>query len=113
MRKMNGMPTSEAVRGYNMKARLGITPEQWDEIFENQGRVCALCQVGETNKWCTDHRHNQCPPGNHPGKYQVACLACIRGILCFGCNTGLGHFREDPALLLTAIEYLAFHASQR
>jgi len=32
--------------------------------------------------------------------------AGVRGMLCHHCNTGLGHFRDDPELLLRAIMYL-------
>ena len=30
----------------------------------------------------------------------------IRGKLCQVCNRGLGHFKDDPALLEKALEYL-------
>lgn len=30
----------------------------------------------------------------------------IRGVLCRLCNLGLGYFRDDPEVLLAAVNYL-------
>jgi hypothetical protein len=30
----------------------------------------------------------------------------VRGVLCKSCNYGLGNFRDDPALFVSAITYL-------
>lgn len=30
----------------------------------------------------------------------------VRGIRCYACNTGIGHFQDDPKLLGLAINYL-------
>lgn len=30
----------------------------------------------------------------------------MRGVLCHSCNVALGHFKDDPDLLLAAIRYL-------
>ena len=30
----------------------------------------------------------------------------FRGWLCHGCNVALGHFRDDPEILMAAVEYL-------
>ena len=34
----------------------------------------------------------------------------VRGLLCLECNTGLGKFKDDGALLQKAIGYLAAYA---
>lgn len=64
-------------KDWYLRNRFGITLEQYDEMFENQNGVCAIC--GEINidgrRLAVDHNHET-------GK--------IRGLLCTGCNTRLG-----------------------
>ena len=52
-------------------------------------KECVIC--GMEAKLVVDHDHVT-------GK--------IRGMLCNHCNRGLGHFRDDPALLEFAAQYL-------
>ena len=74
--------------------RHGIDPDTFVEP-----RMCEICGVeGET--LAIDHDHACCP-----GKY--SCGLCVRGFICNNCNNGLGRFRDDPALLRAAIEYLS------
>lgn len=82
--------------------RLGISPEAWDAMFERQGRCCAICRtdVPSGHGWHTDHDHACCPAAGR------SCGKCIRAVLCSECNTGLGKFRDKPALLRAAAEYL-------
>lgn len=61
---------------------------------------CAICDVREHLH--IDHEHGRC---DHDEK--VACDACVRGLLCAGCNHGLGKFRDDAGLLMAAAAYLA------
>lgn len=76
-----------------LKAKYGITPEQKDEILKSQNYRCAICKSTDfgSKNWCVDHDH-------YTGE--------IRGLLCNGCNTGLGHFKENVRVLSTAILYL-------
>ena len=77
--------------------KYGITPEQYDKMFEEQGGQCALCgMTPEVNGalLAVDHNHAT-------GK--------VRALLCRLCNNGLGHFREDGDLLARAIAYLKEH----
>jgi hypothetical protein len=73
--------------------RYGITPEQYDAIFEFQGRACAICRTTVTNRWAVDHCH----------KTQKT-----RAILCFACNTAIGLLRESPNIMMKAMAYIAW-----
>lgn len=84
------------VRDNQRKIKYGITPQEWDAMFESQGRACAICKVDEPGKgskgqWNTDHNHLT-------GK--------VRGILCWPCNTAIGKFKDNPATLRRAADYL-------
>lgn len=83
--------------------RAGLPPD-W---FEKQGGKCGICGTkdpGGKGTWHIDHDHKCCPV-SRTGKI-AGCAKCIRGILCYHCNTGLGHFREDPARLRAAIAWI-------
>lgn len=79
---------------WKLKARYGITVEQYDEILENQSSRCCICGIHNddlSDSLCVDHDHNT-------GK--------VRGLLCRPCNLALGNMRDNPKLLHKAAEYL-------
>jgi hypothetical protein len=78
--------------------RIGITLDEYEEMFENQRGKCGICGNGEKMKLrgkiaslAIDHCHDT-------GK--------IRGLLCNNCNRGLGFLNDDVKLLEKAILYL-------
>jgi hypothetical protein len=75
--------------------RYGITINEWEKMFEKQGKICALCgsdvPAKHSNRWNTDHDHD---------------TGIIRGIICCSCNNGLGLFKDDPVLLRKAANYI-------
>lgn len=81
--------------GYNRQKTYGITPEQFEAMLAAQGGKCAICRTGtwkgKHNKPHLDHDH---------------VTGAVRGILCGGCNNGLGNFGDDPARLRAAADYL-------
>lgn len=81
----------EAQRGYDLKKRFGITLNQFNEIFELQGRKCACCYTTEPGdkQWHVDHDHACCPSG------RKTCGKCVRGILCRQCNMSLGNAEDN------------------
>lgn len=70
---------------------------KFGELQEKQQGVCAICKqlasgmLNSRARLAVDHCHTT-------GK--------IRGLLCGGCNVGLGHFKDNPEYLANAIEYL-------
>ena len=79
--------------------RHGLTPTAYADLLSDQGGRCAVC--GQADKpLVVDHDH-RCCPGR--GK---ACGACVRGLLCYRCNTFLAAV-EDPDWVLAAQAYLS------
>lgn len=79
-------------------ARYGITPEDYDQMFEDQNGVCAICFEPETLirrgtlcKLTIDHDHE---------------TGQVRGLLCNNCNRALGLFNDKSWVLRSAATYL-------
>lgn len=88
-------------RKLQLKRSFGITPEQYAEMLAAQGGTCEICKKPETaarngrvKDLAVDHCHN---------------TNAVRRLLCSNCNHGLGHFKDDPALLRAAAGYLERH----
>lgn len=67
----------------------GLQPGEYDTLFALQDGKCAICQ--RERLLDVDHDH---------------ATKRVRGLLCRLCNTALGKFDDDPALLLRAVKYL-------
>lgn len=89
-RAANPGKTAVASKRYRAK-KYGLTLEEHENMMA-QTR-CEICG-NEFDKLHTDHCHK---------------TNKLRGMLCRGCNTGLGHFRDDPEILQAAIAYLQKH----
>lgn len=85
-------------RRHKLKSRYGITEDDYNALAKAQGYRCAICQVqpDENQYLHVDHCHKSTK---------------VRGLLCRSCNTSLGGFKDDPALLHSAIEYLTTYHS--
>jgi hypothetical protein len=72
---------------YHRKHRYGITSEEVVAILAAQGDKCPICLTRPPMH--LDHETGE-----------------VRGILCFGCNGGLGQFQDNTAWLSRAVIYL-------
>jgi Recombination endonuclease VII len=85
----------EKLQSQELMRRVGITLEEKNRKFEEQGRKCAACGTSTPckgkNPWHADHCHKT-------GKF--------RGVLCRKCNTTIGFADDDVGILLKLICYL-------
>lgn len=79
-------------RSYHLTRRYGITAGEADHLLERQGGLCAICRM--TPAAHVDHDH---------------ATGIVRELLCFNCNGGLGQFKDDPAVLRAAADYVERH----
>lgn len=75
-------------------SRYGLTAEGYSALLAEQRNGCAIC--GRVEGWSgrrlsIDHDH---------------LTGQVRGLLCSGCNAGIGHFMDNQDLLASAIAYL-------
>jgi len=78
------------------KRKYGVTPEMYDAMIAASGGLCAICR--KPASLSIDHDHS---------------TGLVRDLLCRGCNTGLGGFKDDPSALQAAIAYLHKHGKQQ
>jgi len=80
---------------YLINKRYGIGVEEFEKMKLRQESRCAICNrhVNETKRkvLCVDHDHK---------------TGYVRGLLCHGCNSGIGLLMESEEILLRSIEYL-------
>jgi len=88
------------IRAYRLKKDFGMSVNEYEQMLEKQGGVCAICKQAETRihcitkkviRFCVDHDHKT-------GK--------IRGLLCTRCNLMIGHVNDNAPLLREAADYI-------
>ena len=89
----------KATREYYARNRDSIIAKNYgltvDEYYA-LGDSCDICN--STDRLCVDHNHE---------------TGEVRGLLCNGCNIGLGGFKDDKESLLKAIKYLDGKINER
>lgn len=91
----NKVKLARSRRWSNIKAKFGLSKEQYLTLLAKQDGRCAICSTDSPLGWgvfVVDHCHSS-------GK--------VRGLLCSNCNTGLGLFKDSVEALTKAITYLS------
>jgi len=84
-----------------LKFTYEMSVDQYDHLRKLQDYKCAICGLHESEnlkeKLYIDHDHS---------------TSKVRGLLCHFCNSALGKFKDDPALLRRAAQYLEMTTSK-
>ncbi len=82
-------------RKAHLKLQYGIDYKTYEQLLNDQNGCCALCGTDVPGRgyanFAVDHNHK---------------TGEVRGLLCYHCNLGLGHFKDSPGLIKRAIQYL-------
>lgn len=84
----------EKISEQQRKRKYGLSQQDWDVMFEAQGRKCKGCETdtpGSKYGWHTDHCHT---------------TNKVRGILCHHCNLALGNVKDSISTLRRLASYL-------
>lgn len=72
-------------------ARAGLNPDDVEAYFRTHGGLCDICQKPPRDRHLAiDHDH---------------ATGAFRGLICRKCNSALGYFNDDLALLRSAVRY--------
>lgn len=91
----------ERAKSATLKKNFGITLDDYNEMLEAQGGVCAICGGEESGRYqylAVDHDHQ---------------TKKIRGLLCHKCNKGIGCLKDSVDVLQSAIRYLTANGPER
>lgn len=92
----------DAVRRRWMMRNYGITPEEFTQMLNDQDGCCAIC--GTDMESVRELIRETLRTGIRIDHDHVT--GAVRGLLCTGCNKGLGCFKDDIARLRAAADYL-------
>lgn len=82
----------EKIHITKIKRKFGITEKEYLDLRKEQNDKCAICLgIDKNQRLGVDHNHK---------------TKKIRGLLCTGCNTGIGGLQDSIELLKNAINYL-------
>jgi hypothetical protein len=96
------MTPKQRIKNQDLQSKYGITLLEYERMYVRQHGCCRVCgdamvRKSHTARSCVvDHNHR---------------TGEVRGLLCHGCNAGLGAFRERIDALENAIAYLRSQGS--
>ncbi|MBU2665492.1 endonuclease VII domain-containing protein [Actinoplanes bogorensis] len=101
----------DGVRAANLRDKYGISVEEYDALRASQDYRCAVCRQHENEIPATNTGRPRLDGRPPAVSFKLVVDHChrtgrVRGLLCAGCNSLIGHARDSPAILTAAAAYL-------
>jgi hypothetical protein len=87
--------TRDRARLRHILNKYGMTGEQWNDLYDRQGGVCAICGKPDGHRkrrLVVDHCHT---------------TGRVRGLLCISCNAALGFLGDTLESVKMVLDYLS------
>lgn len=92
-RRRNPEAAAVITKAAKLKAKYGLSIEDFERMREKQKNECAICTQPLVR-------------GRHTHVDHCHTTGVVRGLLCDRCNLGVGYFKDDPNLLHRAARYV-------
>lgn len=90
----------DCVKFHEVKIKYKLNKNDVLKMLNDCNNQCIGCQSEfVNNNFLIDHNHQCCSGRNSCGK-------CVRGLLCAGCNTGIGFLQDDVVRMKNLVTYL-------
>jgi hypothetical protein len=80
-----------------IKRKYGLSEIEYNQMFQDQHGLCAICKKTNDKKLSIDHCHKR---------------GILRGLLCNNCNAAIAFFNDSIEILFSAIKYLQKYNEQ-
>ena len=86
-------------RKWYLKSIYKLTEDEYQKLYDSQEGKCWICNERKNYYLHVDHDHSCCAK-------EKSCGKCIRGLLCYSCNSLLGYAKDNKEILKSALKYL-------
>ena len=92
-REIDPIRAAKDQRKSRLKSKYGLSLDDFNKMVETQDGKCCVCMKA-VKRFHVDHSH---------------VTGRVRGLLCGGCNTGIGLLKDSSDICLSAYNYLEKH----
>jgi hypothetical protein len=95
-KQQNPSKLAEYYRDQSLRQKYGITLEEYWKMCDLQNNQCVICYE---NPFYSAHHKDLVVDHNHK-------TGEVRGLICQGCNSALGHAKDSVSVLNNMVTYL-------